>query len=210
MRRIDELCGKKAGKTALVVAGGLSAGVLDYESIDRSKLDIIALNDSLYYEDGYRVKPDYLIYSDVSFVRVLIKMVTAGVDVIGDVNAPSPKVKYSFVKNQFSFKFKDTHNVALKSIFILQSMGYDEIYFTGLDLKADDVDGKIVSHHQGDKVGKGEKYPDESALLRHIKRLEAFIDQFNEVESFEGVYNTNSESRLKKIPFKTLPKKLQK
>lgn len=208
MRLIDELKGMKKNRNCLIVGGGMSAGRFDYSSIQGKSFDIIALNDSLYFKDGYSlIKPDYLVYSDGTFTRVLSKMNVANVDVIGYVNSPSPKMKYRFIKERLSRKIKDHHNVCIKALYIAQLMGYDEVYLIGIDLKAELVDGVITSHHQGDRIGNGDKYPDQERFNNHVKRLNDFIEQFNEIDDFENVFNLNQDSMLKKYKYKSIKNK---
>lgn len=208
MRLVDELKDTKKNRSCLIVGGGMSAGRFNYTEIDRDNIDIIALNDSLYFDDGYSaVKPDYLIYSDGTFTKVLSKMNVSNVDVIGYINSPSPKMKYRFIKEKLSSKIKDHHNVCIKAIYIAQMMGYDEIFLIGIDLKAEMVDGVVVSHHQGDRIGKGDKYPDRERFNNHVKRLNDFIEQFNEIDNFENVFNLNQDSMLKKYKYKSIKNK---
>lgn len=205
MQLIDDIYKTKKNKSALLVGGGMSVLDFDFSTVNRNIIDIISLNDALYYNNGYRPKPDYMIYSDASFCRVLKKMDMTGVKVIGNINASSPKQNYSFDQVKLDHRIRDEYNVAVKALFILQNMGYHEIYLIGIDLKAHVINGQTRSHHQGDRVGLGDKYTDLSALNHHVKRLNAFIEQFNIAQFMNNVYNIYRESNLKIFPFRELP-----
>ncbi len=183
-------------KDLLIIGGGFSAGDFDYEKI--KDMTTLALNDSLYFDDGYTIiEPDYMMYNDLNMIKVIKEMIFPDkTKVIGLNNAYWPDVDYCFRKLDIA-PARDGHNLAVKAILLAQKVfSFSRIFLTGIDFYTKTVNGKVTSHLHGEKIGVGQKYVDDRHYNTHLKNLDKRVDEFNVIEDRNNIFNCNPDSRL--------------
>jgi len=204
MKSIRELSGSGIGKKILIIGGGCSAGQFDYERLGKDFV-LMTVNDSMYdFKSGKYfkgIKPDFLIYNDISAIREIKKMKIPGTKIIGFGNHHFPGCSYLYRLSEVGGI--DSTNTGLKALMIAKNiMQFDEIYLIGFDFKTRKTKkGKERSHFNGDRVGKNEKYLSQAGLDHHIATLESMPKEFEVLQDREGIFNCYKHSRLTLFQF---------
>lgn len=199
MERITRLRSCGQGRNCLIVGGGHSAAKIDAASFDGAKM---VVNDSFYDFDSGKymqdIQPDFLVCSDSSVNDLLVKMnIPRKTAIISYVNTATHRARYYYSLSDLwtDMRVKDHSNTGLKALVIAKDiMRFDRIYLTGFDFKPAVVDGKAVSHLNGDRIGS--KYIEEGSFQHHLRQLPAMAAEFLGLKNTTHVYNTNPDSLL--------------
>lgn len=199
MNRVTALAGYGVGLDLIMVGGGHSVKDFDFTKCKTHR--VMALNDSLYVGNAWHHVPDFICYYDANMIRVLQAMkIDKRTKVIGYNNSMWPGLDFDYRMNDVS-PTKQHYCIAAKALVIAYNiMRFNRIYLVGIDFYAQEIDGKVKSHFQGDPIGPGLKYSDEAHFKTHLGNLDR-TEEFNDL-NFENVFNCNPESKLKKYEFK--------
>ena len=201
MKRITELKGIGAGKTAILIGGGYSAGGIDLSKLPKNAVTI-ALNDSMYFDDGYKIVPNFMIYYDRNMIKVMKKMnIPKSVQIISYNNSMIPGCHFHYRLGDIK-KCRMQDNIGKKALVLAKEiMGFDKIFLIGFDFYTKKINGNISSHLQGEKIGIGQKYVNKQHFETHLKRLNKRPGEFEVIKDFENVFNCNPKSALKYYGF---------
>lgn len=199
MNRITALAGAGVGFDLIMVGGGHS--VADFDFSRRPGERVMALNDALYVGGKWHYVPDYICYYDANMIRVLQGMkIQKETKVIGYNNSMWPGLDFDYRMTDVH-PTRQHHCIAAKALVIACNiMRFNRVFLVGIDFTAKEIDGKTVSHFQGDPIGPGLKYSDETHFKTHLGNLDR-TEEFTDLH-FENVYNCNPESKLRKYEFK--------